>query len=326
MKLKILHVTNMYPNNKKPWYGIFISDQIESLNKLASNDVYFIDGTESKLNYIKAFKDLKKLRDKYDIIHAHHGWCGIICNRVFKGEKVIVSLVGGDLLEEKIIYKKIISRVLKKDLKKFNYIIVKSSQMLNICQNYVKNVTNIPNGVNLDVFRELDKLECKSKLHLSNNKKYFLFTAAANDKTRLEKRYDIIKGAKDILESRGVNNVEILFLQNVKHEDVPVYINACEAIVLSSDYEGSPNIVKEALACNIPIISTDVGNVKEMIFGIENCYIIEQSSEEFADTIELYLSKGINRCKGRDCIKSIGLDTESIANSILKLYESTKLL
>ncbi|WP_273484038.1 glycosyltransferase [Desulforamulus ruminis] len=320
--MKVLHITNMYPWKEKPWYGIFIANQIKSLDKYAiKNDVYFINGNESKISYLKALVELKNYRNKYDLIHCHHGWCGIIANLVLKNERKVLSLVGGDLLEKKILYKRLLSKVLKSQIHTFDHIIVKSDKMLKICDSETSDISCIPNGVNMELFNQIEKELCKEKLKLCPDKKYFLFTAAANDKLRTEKRYDIIKKAEIILKSRGITGFDILFLENLDHKDVPYYINACEAVLLSSDYEGSPNIIKEALACNVPIISTDVGNVDELVRDLDNCYIVEQSSEVFANYMEIIMSKSVSLCKGRMRLKELKLDEESVAKSILSVYQ-----
>jgi teichuronic acid biosynthesis glycosyltransferase TuaC len=323
--MKVLHVTNMYPYAEKPWYGIFIHDQIKSLDNYVKNDVYFINGIQSKWNYFKAIKDLRNKISEYDIIHCHHGWTGIILNLVKRNSEkhVCVSLVGGDLLEEKVLYKKLLAKILWRILPNFDFVIVKSSQMLKLCSDRTQNIECIPNGVNMDLFKPINKEKCKNELKLDVNKKYFLFTAAANDKNRKEKRYDIIDEAKKLLINQGYDNFDILFLSNVSHKDVPLYINACEAVLMSSDYEGSPNIIKEALACNVPVISTDVGNVKEMIEGLRNCYIISQDSQEFAKTMQIFLDNKNDNVfpDGRNRLISLGLDQNSVAKKIYKIYQ-----
>ncbi|MFA1711683.1 glycosyltransferase [Peribacillus frigoritolerans] len=320
--MKVLHITNMYPNDDKPWYGVFIADQINSLNKYIENDVFFIDGNKSKFNYFKSLLELRKIKKEYDIIHCHHGWCGIIALLSFKNHNnIFVSLVGGDLLEKKIFFKRIIAKILWSLLPKFKYVIGKSPEMVEICKKRTSSVGYVPNGVNLNMFKELNKDNCKQRLNLDLEKKYFLFTAAKNDKNRTEKRYDIIEGASKELSSRGIYNFEILFLSNVSHEMVPLYLNSCEAVLLASDYEGSPNIIKEAMACNVPIISTAVGNVPDMIEELENCYIAEQNSGNFADIMEIFINSEENkRCEGRSRLKDIKLDENSVAENIYETY------
>lgn len=192
--------------------------------------------------------------------------------------------------------------------------------MKNICIEKNTNIESISNGVDLELFKELDKKYCKEKLGLSAKKKYFLFTAAENNQNRPEKRYDIIKAAKELVNKN--KEFEILFLSGATHEEVPYYINACEAVLLSSDYEGSPNIVKEALACNIPVVSTDVGNVSQMIGDLNHCFIINQSPEDFAGKIKYFIeSETEKRTSGRARLETLELSKELVANKINSIYK-----
>lgn len=319
--MKILHVTNMYPYPEKPWYGIFIYNQIQTLQDKSENDIFFINGSESKLNYFKSIFKLMNYKNRYDIVHCHHGWTAVFVNFIFKKEKKVVSLVGGDILEDKVLYKKLINFFTRSIIKRFDRVIVKSKQMERQCD-FIdsKKLSIIPNGVNLEVFRELDKTECKIRLNLDVNKKYFLFTAGENGQGRPEKRFDIISEAFKILKIDGYDEIEILCMNNVNHKDVPLYINSCEAVLLSSDYEGSPNIIKETMACNISIISTDVGNVKEMIEGIANCFIVQQDAKAFAQKIKDVLEAINQKIDARNRLIKIGLDEKDVALKILDIY------
>ncbi|WP_373207926.1 glycosyltransferase [Clostridium paraputrificum] len=322
--MKILHITNMYPYKKKPWYGIFVYNQIESLkrNSKYKIDCYFINGADGKLNYLKSIIELRKFKNSYDIIHCHHGWCAIIAALVFKKETKIVSLVGGDLLEKDIWYKKILVNVTKRVIRKFNHVIVKSENMKRELVNLdLKKISVIPNGVNLDLFKPMAQEICKNEIGIDLKKQYFLFTAAENGQGRPEKRFDIIDSALKIIND---DDIKVLCMNNINHRDVPKYINSCEAVLMCSDYEGSPNIIKEAMACNVHIISTDVGNVAEMISGVQSSIIIRQDSKEFALAIKNIANGKLNNngISGRQKLKDMELDEDSIARKILNIYKT----
>ena len=96
-------------------------------------------------------------------------------------------------------------------------------------------------------------------------------------------------------------------------------MNACDALVLASDYEGSPTVIKEAMACNLPIVSVDVGDVAEVIAGVEGCYLCERTPEDLAAKLHLALSP-CRRTEGRRAIGSLSLD--AIAARLVREYES----
>ena len=96
-----------------------------------------------------------------------------------------------------------------------------------------------------------------------------------------------------------------------------MYLNAADALVLTSLWEGSPNVIKEAMACNLPIVSTDVGDVKEVIGDTEGCYITSYEPSDVAGKIKLALDFG-KRTNGREKIKHLEINT--IAKRIIDVY------
>jgi glycosyltransferase involved in cell wall biosynthesis len=133
----------------------------------------------------------------------------------------------------------------------------------------------------------------------------------------VEKRYDLAAAGVEALRARG-RNVELLALDNVPHEEVPVYLNACEALLMTSEFEASPVTVREALACNIPVLSTAVGDVESVLEGIEGCYIIEPEADEIADKLETALRREAP-FSGRDKMGAYSL--QSTASKLLELYQ-----
>ena len=101
---------------------------------------------------------------------------------------------------------------------------------------------------------------------------------------------------------------------------MPLYLNASDLLLSTSLWEGSPNVIKEAMACNCPIVTTNVGDVKWLLDGVEGCLITTNDPKDVADKIKKALNfKG--RTKGRDKLISLGLDSEHIAKKIIKVYE-----
>ena len=143
----------------------------------------------------------------------------------------------------------------------------------------------------------------------------FGFFAANPD--RHEKNFELAK--KSFLKA-GIPNAEFKVVNNVKHEDMPYYLCASDVLISTSKWEGSPNIIKEAMVCNCPIVSTDVGDVKWLLDGIEGCYITSNDPNDVADKIRKALDfKG--KAKGREKLISLGLDSEHIAKRIIKVFE-----
>ena len=147
-------------------------------------------------------------------------------------------------------------------------------------------------------------------------KKLILF---ASDPERTEKNFKLAEKAVVLLET---DNVEMIPLVNIEQDRMKFYYSAADLLLLTSIYEGSPNVIKEAMACNCPIVSTDVGDVRSVIKGTDGCYLSSYDEHEMARLIAytLKFASDGKRTSGRERIIKLGLDSESIAKKIEEVY------
>jgi glycosyltransferase involved in cell wall biosynthesis len=152
-------------------------------------------------------------------------------------------------------------------------------------------------------------------LDLPLDKSFVLF--AANPDNPI-KRYTLAKEAVALLKSRF--DVELVVVFRAPHEQMPLYMNACDVLILTSAHEGSPTVVKEALACNLPIVSVDVGDIRSQIERINGCVLCSDCS---AETIASGLAEVLqvhDRIRSRSSISA--LNSATIANQIINVYWS----
>jgi len=121
----------------------------------------------------------------------------------------------------------------------------------------------------------------------------------------------------------GSSNIQLLKPFPVDQKDLVEYYNVADILVMPSYKEGSPNIIKEAMACNCPIVSTDVGDVKEVIGDTKGCYVTSFDPDDVAEKIKLTLefAEKEGRTRGRERIIKLGLDLDSVAEKIIELYK-----
>jgi teichuronic acid biosynthesis glycosyltransferase TuaC len=168
----------------------------------------------------------------------------------------------------------------------------------------------------LDRFKPLDVEACRSRLGWDRSSFHVLFPANNGDPV---KRPDLARASVDALKKSDVN-AELHFLKGVPYEEVPIWFNASDALLLTSFHEGSPTVVKEALACNVPVVAVDVGDVAEQIRGVEGCFISEADPEELAAKLKLvYLHQ--RRVSSRALMEKFDLDR--IAMRVADVYKST---
>jgi glycosyltransferase involved in cell wall biosynthesis len=133
---------------------------------------------------------------------------------------------------------------------------------------------------------------------------------------RPEKRFALARASVEMLSKKG-EHVDLHTLENVPHEKVPVWLNAASAVLLTSSHEGSPTAVKEALACNVPVVSVDVGDVRERITGIEGCFITDAVAGDIAAKLDRALGRR-ERIEARGRVEEFSL--EQVAAKLLEIY------
>lgn len=181
----------------------------------------------------------------------------------------------------------------------------------------LSNVKIIPNGVDFDKFRPLDKAYCQNQLAWNTNQKHILF--AANPKREV-KNFILAQDAFNLILD---HNYHLHSLHNIPNSDIVLYYNASDVVLLSSLWEGSPNVIKEAMACNTPIVSTDAGDVKKLFAEEPGYFISSFDLNNYTHQLReaLKYEKKHQKTKGRDRITELGLDSETVAQNILNIYK-----
>lgn len=304
--MKILFVSS--GNNN---YGVspIIKNQGLSLEKKNCEVIYFTIIGKGFFSYMKSIPKLRKVikRHSPDVVHAHYSFSGIIASLAC-AKPIIVSLMGSDVKAASS-FKTIIKLFSKFS---WNSVIVKSQDMK--ISLGLANVEIIPNGVDTNKFKPLDKVECQNKLGWDINQKHILFAASPK---RKEKNFSLAQDAFNLIKD---TKCQLHYLDNVPNSDMPIYLNAADVVLLTSLWEGSPNVIKEAMACNRPIVSTDVGDVKHLFGSLSGCYITSYDVKECASLISKALKH--NRTDGLQRIVGLDIDDDSIAQELLKVYES----
>jgi glycosyltransferase involved in cell wall biosynthesis len=157
--------------------------------------------------------------------------------------------------------------------------------------------------------------DSRAKLGFASDKYYLIWVSNPN---RPEKNY---KFAEEAVKLLNREDIELVPVYNTPNELLPFYYNAADVLLLTSLWEGSPNVIKEAMACNCPIVSTDVGDVAQLIDGVDGCYLADFDPNDFRQRIELALDFG-HRTSGRKRIVELGIYSEAIAKKIIELYKS----
>lgn len=291
--MRVLVVTNMWPTADAPQFGVFVREQVDALRRDGiCVDVMFINGRESRLNYLWAFGELRRrLRHgRYDVLHAHYVLSAVVAlsqRRV----PVVVTQHGIEVFQG---WQSLLAGPVARRARHVVVVGRKLAERLGGA-----NVSVIGNGVDLDIFHPVDRAKARGELGIDPAVHVVLFVG----EPRPEKRLDLIHAAVAAVREERDGGVVLRTVTERGRAEVALEMNAADVLVLASDNEGDPVVVKEAMACNLPIVSTDVGTVRETIDDVDGCVVVEQSVSGLAEGIVAALAFG-GRTDGRSRIES----------------------
>ena len=247
---------------------------------------------------------------KYDVVHAHYSLSALTAT-LAGCRPLVVSLMGSDI-RLGFVFRQAVSF---SSLFFWESLIVKSKDMQDNIR--IKYSEIIPNGIDTDIFRPIEKKTARGRLGWNQDKRHILFAA---NPSRAAKNFQLAERAM----AAGVfRKAELHVLGNVPHHDIPVYMNASDVVILTSLWEGSPNVVKEAMACNCSVVATDVGDIR-WLFGDEQGYFLTSfDPADVAYKMKMALDFAMQKGKthGRERMIELGLDSESVARRIISVYE-----
>ena len=302
-----MRILFVFSGNSAQKISPFIEEQINSLLDIGIDvDKFAIigKGITGYLSNLKRFFNTIHNK-KYNLIHAHYIWSIIFA--LFQVKiPVVGTFHGSDLMQNMTFF-------LAKNfvIPRLNKAIVVNERMA--IKLHSPKVIILPCGVNVNLF--IPNNSVTTNLSLNKNKINILFSSNFQ---RPEKNYNLAKQAIDLLQQHI--DLNLIELKGFNRNEVSDLLNQVDLLLMTSIWEGSPQIIKEAMACNCPIVSTNVGDVKWLLDGVEGCFITTNDPKDVADKIKKALNfKG--RTKGRDKLISLGLDSEHIAKKIIKVYE-----
>lgn len=253
---------------------------------------------------------LKAVADNdYDIVHTNSGLAAPF-GLLQPQRPIVQTLWGSDLMGDYLggYY----SEALKHLVGQFDEVIVRNDAMNRELDGRAH---VIPAGVDMETFREIPRDVARQEVGWDSDRRYVLFPYSPDNE---RKNYPLAQTVVERANEQLAEPVELRTVSRVPHEHIPYYLNASHALLLTSRLEGSPNTVKEALACNVPVVSTDVGDVRERLDGVEPSTVTTDPEELVTGLVAAV--EGGGRCTGRTAAEPLSWDR--VSHRIIQLYET----
>lgn len=305
--MKILIVANFNDGVFSP----FVIEQTEALKKEGCEiDFYGIVGKGFWGYYSNRGAYLKKIDEfKPDLIHAHYGLSGMLAvlqNKV----PVVITFHNG---ETHTFVGNLISSIAAQRAKHVVYV---AEHIRQLCYMKAKNYTIIPCGINLSDCNITPFEEARKKLGFDKNKKYILFGGAFDN---LRKNFPLLKAGIDLLPNK--DDIVCLEMKGLSRAECTLKMCGCDLFALPTKSEGSPQALKEAMACNCPIIATDVADIKHLLGDVEGHYVCSFDPKDVASKVAKALEFG-KRTNGRERITTLGLTNDLVAKKLVVIYKN----
>ena len=315
-------------NNKPGHFAPFVEEQARALQLQGCEVVFFGVQGKGLMGYLRCLPALKRAIKQHqpDLIHAHYGLSGLLAN-LQRRVPVVTTYHGSDINKPNILRFSKIAMCLSVHnifVSQRNVTLALSPNSL-ITYRLKKRYTLLPCGVNLPLpwcelqthWVEQLTLNQWAQEKLNAGVKHVLFAGAFNNAV---KDPELAKAAIHELANEGVK-VELIELKGYNRDQVNALMYNCDTLLMTSKTEGSPQVIKEAMACGCPIVSVDVGDVAERVSGVEGCYVV--SSREPAAIAEA-LQQALDfpgKTNGRQRIIEMGLRNEQVAERLMAIYE-----
>ncbi|MBW6391997.1 glycosyltransferase family 4 protein [Billgrantia antri] len=323
--LKIIntaHITNAFPTSLAPVKGVFIKEQIDSLYEEGVGVKVHVISKENDgiLAYLKAWWFMLLNARRYDLVHCHHVLVGLLGVFSVPRSKLVVSFMNDGRHNLK-------GRLAPLGWPVFWFLTcyckwkVYKSRLPRRFAGH--GAVLLPNGVNETLFTIQDRQAAKRQLGLDPSKRYVLFVSA--NTVRAEKRFDLFSEAVAYVQRHDAM-VEPLIMTQAARDEVPFYFNAASAHLLASDFEGSPNSVREALACGTPVVARNVGGVRHILDGAENCRVVEEATgaalgEALRQVLDSVAQGEELRARLRQHLIDKGFTQRQVAQQLVALYQ-----
>jgi glycosyltransferase involved in cell wall biosynthesis len=317
----VLVISNHFEAKTRSSYaGIFVDRQVDSLKKAGLTISTFDIGTShSPIHILRTWLKLRRYVRQVapDLVHGQYGTVvGLLTS--FAGRPAVISFCGGDLQGGHTAHiLRVYTGILLSNIAvlRARKLICKSERLREAMWWRRHEAVVIPNGVDLGLFSPGSREEARQQLGWDQESQIVLFIAGRDPAV---KGLDLAKESMRVVRTR-LPKAELCVISDTEPDVMPIYYRAADVLLSASRAEGSPNAIKEALACNLPVVSTPVGDVPERLAGVYPSAIVARDANQMADALtKILVTK--QRCNGREHVIHLGV--EQVARRVIEVYQA----
>jgi teichuronic acid biosynthesis glycosyltransferase TuaC len=324
---QLLVITNLWPDSELPVYGAFIRTTVRGLGEAGvKSDVLYVRGYKTKMAYMVGALAVRSVLiawpDRYSIMHAHGGETALLLSS--RGKTfTFASYLGTDLLGSQVggpashrASRELRSMVMRHHSRRINGVTVKTAEMAERLPTEVaERCRVIPDGVDRTKFRPMSRAAARRTLDWPLDQYTVLFAGRSEAP---EKRLWLAESAVEQARASG-GDFQLQVADGVDPELMPLYYNAADCLLHVSASEGSPNAVKEALACDLAVVATAAGDIPDLLAGIADCALCEADPVKLGEALIELKAKGPGRLRnGREQTEYLALET--VTSRLVEYY------
>ncbi|HEX6588875.1 MAG TPA: glycosyltransferase [Longimicrobiales bacterium] len=317
MSRRVLVVANMWPSESRPADGIFVKEQIDALRRVAPDhdfDVLVLDTMRDRREYLRApIRIARRVRQGYDVVHAHYGLVGSVAVAQRRAP-VVTTFHGSDV---NIPWQRRVSSLAARLSVRSIFV---SKALRDRMGESARHPTVIPCGVDLDLFRPRARDAARAALGIAPDRLLVVFPGHPDNPA---KDYPLFEATLAALPESVRARVDQRAITGLERDEVALLLSGADLLLLTSAREGSPMVVKEALACDTPVVAVDVGDAGELLAGVEGCRVVRGRNPALiaAAAAEVLVAPRVANGARRGHLLERALDADAIARRVLEVYD-----
>lgn len=309
MRILLVHSGNAVGGDSERY--TFVREQGTALQQLGCEvEYYAVVGTGVR-GYLKNVKPLRKkiAESKPDVVHAHFGLCGMVAVlAAHKKVPVVITCHNGETLSKSA------NIITSLAIQRADYSFCVAQHIYDKLYIKPKHYMIQPCGIDMKDLPLVDKATAMQEMNLPKDKVNILFGGSFSN---ARKNAPLAQAAIALLNRDDVNLIE---MRGFNRHQVNLLFCGCDMLLLPTKSEGSPQVLKEAMACNCPVVATDVADIAFLLQGVTNSYVTSFDPKDVADKIQRVINCS-ERTNGRERIDALHLDNPQVAEHLIKVYE-----